>query len=487
MRRWRSAIGGRGVALGLAGLLAAGIALRVALLIAWRPGFLGNLDSTLYLSAANVNLFRDQGRPSGYPLFLHVLHGLVGQLSFTVVVQHALGVATALLLFLTLRRVVPAGWGLVPAGVVLLAGPQLFLEHALLSESLFTCAVVAATYCAVRVLDGRAFPWAHLAGALAATAACVRSLGIALPFLLVGWLLLCAPGGWRPRLAVAGTVALCAWLPLAAYVVLAKREAGYVGPSLTRNGGLLLYAGVARFADCAKFTPPPGTRGLCEARPPSQRPGHFWYFLGRGSPPQRTFRTTFFLRPEQDKRLSAFARAAIVHQPLDYLRDTVSDLARYWSSEVNYLGAYDGQTYGAFTESLLGEAQYEAARIASEWYGTGDVATRAGALDALRAYERRTRLEGPAFMALALLACAGLPLARGRRLQVGLLLLGVTLLTVVAPIASSYYEARFAIPGYGPLAASGALGAACIWERLSARRQARRSGSSLGTRHEVPA
>src|SRR3569623_1563185 len=41
---------------------------------------------------------------------------------------------------------------------------------------------------------------------------------------------------------------------------------------LSRNGDWHLYARVAPFADCTKFTPPPGTETLCETTPRAARP-----------------------------------------------------------------------------------------------------------------------------------------------------------------------------------------------------------------------
>jgi hypothetical protein len=46
---------------------------------------------------------------------------------------------------------------------------------------------------------------------------------------------------------------------------------------------------VGQFADWTKVTPPKGTEGLCETRPPSERPGTDFYVWSAGSPAQRTF------------------------------------------------------------------------------------------------------------------------------------------------------------------------------------------------------
>jgi hypothetical protein len=373
---------------------------------------------------------------------------------------------------------------LVPAAVVLLAGPQLFLEHALLSESLFAFLAAAICYCALRALDAGPLPWGLLAGLLAACSACVRSVGLVFVVVVVVWLLAATPGELRRRLAVGGAAALAAWLALALYVVTAQREAGYVGPGLTRVGGLHAYSGVAPFADCSRFTPPPGTRGLCERRPFAQRPGPIWYQLALGSPPGRLFRTQFALTPDQDKRLAAFARAVVVGQPLDYLEHVGKELTRFWDSERYWRARWDGESYPNFMGTLWRPVLADIVAVGRSWYTTGDIATRHGLWSAYQSYERATRLEGLAFLLLVLLALGGIPLARGRRLAAGLLLTAMALAALVTPIAATYFDARFAVPGYGTLAAAAAVGGATLWERAAAWR-ARRPALSRRSRAEV--
>src|SRR3954447_20060980 len=81
----------------LLALVAGGVALRVAIMVAWRPAFIGFADSGTYIDAARGGLFKDPLRPVGYPLFLRVVHALSAKLSVTILVQHALGVMAALL------------------------------------------------------------------------------------------------------------------------------------------------------------------------------------------------------------------------------------------------------------------------------------------------------------------------------------------------------------------------------------------------------
>jgi 4-amino-4-deoxy-L-arabinose transferase-like glycosyltransferase len=468
---WPARASDRALLLALGALLVAGIALRVGLVLARSPAFLGNGDSFFYLFSAQGTLFADLLRPAGYPLFLRLPHLVSSDLSFTVLVQHALGVGTAVLLLLLVRQVVSAGWALLPAAVVLLAGPQLLLEHAPLADAPFTFMVVAACCCAYRALEARPLLWAGLAGLLVAAASCMRALGLLFAALLVVWLVCAVPGSVRWRLLVGAIAASCAWLVLATYMIAASEARAPVGLGLSRMGGLNLYIRVAAFVDCERFTPPAGTRDLCEERPPSQRPGPYWYTLSPESPGLQRLDKP---RPAANAALTRFTRAAILHQPGDYLRAVGTDLSRFWSSDAHY-APLEGESYDVSTRILLTSHYHLTPSAVADWYDTGEVRTRGGLLRALRDYERHTRLEGPALMALVLLALGGLPLARGRRLKLGLLLLGASVVALVAPVATATFAARYAVPGYGFVAATAALGAASLWERvrgLAGRRRA---------------
>ncbi len=473
-RRWPAAPGERKVVAALGLLLVAGIALRLTLMAAQSPALLGYDDTLVYLGSARDHLFGVPSSPVGYVVFLRAAHWVWGSLAFLVGLQHLLGVAMALLLFATVRRVAPAGWGLIPAAVVLLAGPQLLLEHAPLSESSFAFLVTASCYCATRALTGGSAPWGWAAGLLAATAGCVRSLGLALVVLVVLCLVLGTRGGWRPRLGAGVGAALAAWVLIAPYVIATKHEVGYVGPGLTRASGWALYARAAPFADCGRFTPPAGTTALCERRPPSKRPEARHYALF-DSPAERAFGRPPYASPRENRALTAFARAAILHQPLDYLGDVGDDLGRYWSSEPRTSGA-TGESYGVLARHLATLPPTTAA-FTAKWYSTPPEPGDAGLASGVREWERRTRLEGPLLVLLALAALLGLPLARGPRLAVALLLVGTSLLSLVGPVASAFFDARYAVPGYGPLAASGALGGASLvgWVRARRRRDTERT------------
>ena len=99
-----------------------------------------------------------------------------------------------------------------------------------------------------------------------------------------------------------------------------------------------------------------------------------------------------------------------------------------------------------------------------------------GLLDGLESYERHTRIEGPLFCVLLLLALAGPFAARGRVRAGSTLFTLVALGLLVAPVATTSYDARLAIPSFGVLGAAAALGGSAIWGRARQRASRRRSG-----------
>src|SRR3712207_2599961 len=113
------------------------VVLRLLAMSSYGPAFLGYPDTSFYISAANHGEAEDPFRPGGYAAFLRAFHSL--GITGTVLVQHLLGLATAALLYATVRRVGGSRVvALFPAAALALCGSQVMIEHALLSEPLFT-------------------------------------------------------------------------------------------------------------------------------------------------------------------------------------------------------------------------------------------------------------------------------------------------------------------------------------------------------------
>src|ERR1039458_8036033 len=85
------------------------------------------------------------------------------RLAWAIALQHVFGLASAVLLFLAVRRAGgPLSLGLLPAAVVALNGAEMFLEHSTLTESLFIFLQSLAIYFGVRAAGARLPIWAAL-------------------------------------------------------------------------------------------------------------------------------------------------------------------------------------------------------------------------------------------------------------------------------------------------------------------------------------
>jgi hypothetical protein len=423
----------------LATLLAAGVVVRAWSLVTWRPAFIGYYDTAPYVGAARGALFSDPFRPAGYPGALRLLHALSDRVTAVTVVQHALGVATALLLYGALRGVARnAWWALLAPAVVLLDGFQVLMEHAVLSDTLFVFLLTGALYAALRARRGP-LRWAIAAGALIASAATVRTVGLFVVPVVPAALLS------RSRM---GLIRLAAAAAATAAVLVAYLHAG----SISQAPGWSLYARVGQFADCTRFRAPAGTRRLCETSAPAARQSTDFYYWSPHSPAQRAFGAP----PAGDRLVGAFAHAAIRAQPLGYLSTVAHDFARYVAP-----GSFRRPRAGETQEQYLSQAQrpnelrFLGGELRTYYRGVG-AARRDGAALTI-GYVRATLVRGP-LMALLLVLAAVAPLVtRGDRRVAAALLAVTAFVLLLVPVATQVYDARYALAALGPLSAAAAL------------------------------
>jgi len=445
----------------IAGGFAAGAAVRIWFAADYRPAFLGNDDSATYAWAAGHDLFHSPVRPAGYPVFLRLVHAVAPDLTSTIVLQHLLGLATAALLYGLLRRVGVSTWlALLAAAVVLFDGLQIFLEHSLMSDTLFEFLVVAALYAAVRAAEAGAWPWLVASGALMGLSATVRTLGIFLVAALALWMLL-ERGRLRDRITTTATSAGVAAGVVVVYLLVQWSATGVLG--LTQADGYNLYSRTATFADCSRFTPPSGTRILCEATPRARRPGGIFYEWDPGSPANRAFGGM----PHRSDRLAAFSRAAILHQPFDYLEAVGRDLYRYVNPAAFY-GVWDGGSPDQVIEYGRGPQREARAQsfVAAYWSTNGFIRRDVGGLID---YAKTAEVPGGGLLGLLLLAGSAPFIARGRARRVAALLLATAVILLVVPVASLLYDGRYTLPAYAPLAGGAALALQALGDRLRRR------------------
>jgi hypothetical protein len=466
----RAATVARRVPIALAVLLVAGIALRMVVWIAYSPAVLGWADSTVYLLMAREGLFIDAVRPAGYSMFLQGIHWVWADVDLLILLQHLMGLGTALIVYATVMRLTGPVWAAAAgAAAVLLSIDQVALEHALMSETLFTLLFAAVLYAAVRALDDprplvgvltTQHAWLATAGTLLGLGAWVRAVGAGLIPVLALWVALAVPGRWWERIgrgALAGGTAVAI---LFVYFALNNSSSGHFG--LTQATGWALYSRSAPFADCDRFDPPAGLEALCETTDPDARNGPDFYGWEQGSPAVRMFGGP----PLGNDTLLDFAREAILNQPADYARAVAKDTTRYFVPNLA-VNPYDGVGYDSLDiERRSPVIDQDVSGRINDYYADEAVAIDGG-VGTLGAVQDWLRVQ-PALMGIALIAgVIGVALGNRRQRWGLVLLLGASLALLLLPSATASYNARYAIPIGGPLIAAGALGAWLLIRRLA--------------------
>jgi hypothetical protein len=424
-------------------------------------------------------------------MFLSALHWITPHLLLVTIVQHVMGLATAVLLFATVRRCSgSAVLGLAPAAVVSLGGTEVFLEHAALAEALFTFLLAVMLYAAVRACRG-SFLWGLLVGACAGLTVTVRGAGSIIVPVVFFWLLFCR-GLPSKQTALAALLTLVVALGvIGGYIGWRHADTGLSG--LTTNANWNLYGRVAPFADCTKFTPPAGTEGLCDPTPPSARLGRFpqqgpgpgpggdrWtsehYIFFEVSPAQKLFGPPYLVSsdPKAMAKLQKWSLAVIRHQPLDYLDAIWNDSVRLVLPEHHSLGDLSADENIAF---LLGgpDLKTGANDFVDYWQNRyyPNEEHHQGDMTQLRDYEVLTRVEG-GWMLLLLVFAACAPFVVPRRARAGAWLLVLTAFALLwFPIVTKGYDFRFVIPALGPLFGAAVLGAWPIARRIRDRLKVR--------------
>jgi hypothetical protein len=443
---------------------AVAIALRIILMIGAAPALLTYPDERSYVHAAAAGLFANPFRPAGYSLFLRLVHLFSSNLFVTVGVQHLIGLATGIAAYALARRIGCGRWtALLPAVLIVWSGDQLYLEQILLSDGLFLTILVLTCYCALRVPAARGpalapgLGWAVAAGVLAGALVTVRTIGVPVAGVVVIWLLVAGGSDWRRRLAVAGSAGLVCAAILVSYAFAQQSATGVFG--LTRFSGWPLYGRVAPFADCRRFTPPPGTRGLCQATPACTRPGQLYYIWDPNSPAHRLFGPP----PTDGGKLGAFARAAILGQPGDYLFVVGRDLVRFLDPQINpgadWSGGYGGVSLNERVPSIV------AANLPSTraYWGPVTVHTDTTIVNALERWRRIVRVHGWMLVLGLLFTVAGIARAPDRSTRRGLVLLLASALSILVGTALvAGYNYRYGIAPAALLMLAGSRGVEMI-------------------------
>ena len=468
----------------LGALLIAGIALRIWISFAVTPAAANLSDTAVYVDMADNSLFTDPIRQAGYSVFLRAAHLLSAEIEVTIVLQHLLGIATAMVLYATVRRAGGPAWaGLIAAAAVLLSIDQIFLEHSLMSETVFTLLLVVALYAATRALVEGAE--ARRIGPLSERSAWLLAAGVALGFVpwlrLVGlplvavvplWALVMVPAanGIR-RVGNAALVAVPAVLLVLAYATLSAAGAGKF--ELAPSSGWGIYARSAQFADCSKFDPPQGTESLCEETPPDERNGPDFYFFEPESPAVELYGGA----PAGNDQLAAFGRRAILASPFAYAEAVARDFARFFIRPTKGRRDFAGPAYEALeVDRYAGTTEEDTIRIISTYYSPQEYSINASA-STLGAVQHVLRFHPTLMLISLLLGALALFSERGPRRALVALLLACAVALLLTPSMLTTYGARYAVPVGGLLAAASALGLATLIRVWRERRERRHTAS----------
>src|SRR5262252_8262160 len=450
-------------------LLAAGLVLRVLALLAYRPALF--LDATRYLYNSYGN------DPVGYEGPLRAILWAAGNFDAVAAVQHLLGMAMAVVIYLLLlRRGAPRWLAALAIAPVLLDAYQLQNEQTILPGTFFQALVVAAF--ALLLWQPEA-SWRRTvaAGLLLGTSAIIAQVGEALILPAVIYLFVAGGGG---RQVIGKAAALCAAfaVPILAYCTINLVATGDF--FLSHTGVTSVYGRMAAAADCATLRLPPAEQPMCPTRA-QQAQGPDSLEFDQDSPVQAYYAD--LPRDRVDALITDFNHRVLTQQPLRVLRAYARDVVRLFaltrdgSPGVTAISRWQFQTaYPYFPP----HASRQVVDTATDRFGGGRPAVWAPGARFLRGYQLHGGYTpGPL---LALCALAGLAgsvslVARGRAARLArepalaCLLFFASAASVLLVSDLFEFSWRYQLPALVTLVPAGALGVTVLL-RVAGARQA---------------
>jgi hypothetical protein len=318
--------------------LAVGAVLRLFAVLGY-PGalwFAG--DSYVYLGAA-LRPQPNLSKSTGYSLFLRALLPF-HSLTLVTIIQHLMGLAVAVMIYVLLRRNgVAKLWSTVASLPVLLDGYMIENEHQIMAESLFTFLLMVAM---LLLLWRSETKWwvALIAGLLVGYAVDVRTEGAIVIVLFPLFLLI---RGWRNLRGwiAAILMGIGCLLPVGAYASWFHARTGHYATSMAT--GFYLWGRVSSFADCAVIKPTGAEAQVCPKEPLTKRtaPGNFiWHATELHNTNSYVYKTGGPVTPANNKLLTDFAIHAVEAQPLGYVKTVVKDtMLSFGFPRIAYPGA----------------------------------------------------------------------------------------------------------------------------------------------------
>ncbi len=451
-----------------AALLAGGVALRVLAQLAYRPALF--LDAERYLYNAYGN------DPVGYEGPLRTIL-LVGNFDAVVAVQHLLGLAMAVVIYLLLLRRGASRWLAALAMVpVLLDAYQLQDEQTIMPGTWFQALIVAGL--AILLWPPRA-SWrrAVAAGIVLGTTATIAQVGEALILPAVIYVLV-ASGGWRQAIGKATVFGLAFALPILAYCTGSYVLTGAF--SLSHVGGTSLYGRMAESVNCATIRLPSAERAMCPTKA-QQAQGPDWLEYAQNSPVQPYY--SKLPRAETNALVSDFNHRVLTQQPLrvldTYRRDVVKVFAIIRTTSPGDTPIYRWQFQTTYPYHPP-HATMPIVKSVTKRFGGGPPTVWRPVATFLRAYQLGGGYTpGPLLVVFTLTGLAGSAALLRRRADPGTRQLALACLlffasAVSVTLVSDVFEFswRYQLPALVTLAPAGALGIAVIFRSIRRRRWA---------------
>lgn len=464
------------------GILVLGaLVLRAWAMAGVRPITYGLYDSGTYLAGAAGGrpggLFYDVHHPVGYSVWLRIVGALTDSGTVLAMSQHALAVIAGVVLWFALRRLgLPLLLSAIGAALVLWNPEAVQLEHSIMSEALYIPALVlafsGAAY-AARSTGRAAAVCGFGAGLAAAVGYTARYPGLAWVPLVVVLIVVLRPWAERRRAVLPAACAVVgAVLVLVPYGV-AQSRALDIGFEFTPGAGWNAYANIASDADCSKFTPPPGTRKLCDRTPPAKRPKATEFYSWDHSSPAFRLEPRGF--PHSDDLFAAFAAAASpsVAKARNEADPAPTPLAQI-ESVVDGAENYTGSSAGALSPMAGRNPPIEANEqaIAAPLFALAPIGTQS-LVTTYDDVKGVVRIHGWMVGAALVITVLGLAFARGFRLAA----LACWLFVAANWYAAAGYNARYAVPVNIVALLASILILAGVWRTWAARRGPRTASS----------
>ncbi|RRO18376.1 glycosyltransferase family 2 protein [Saccharopolyspora rhizosphaerae] len=462
----------------LALLVLAGLVLRTITQLAYRPALL-YIDSFRYLD--DVGVFYPGGiNPVGYEWFLWPLLG-IGGLTGVAVVQHLLGLALGVGVYVLLRRFGVREWlAALASAPVLLDAYQLQIEQLIMSDLLFQVLLLAAVY--LLCWWGPPTPKvAAVAGGVLALSVMVRSVGLTLVLPAALFVLLATglrpPGGWRPRLIATGALVAGFTAAVLGYALFGAMIAGKFGVGGSGGGGVL-FGRAAVVANCHELDLTRQEQLVCpdEPREVRERIGIDFYLH------------VWDVQANVDKLLPkgmdvgaaqrSLTREVVLNQPLDIAGGVARDFFKGFApTRTQSVGDVPLDRW----QFQLHYPLYAPSWYVHEWaelYDDGGLHADRDLASFLRGYQLGGGYTPGLLLGGALLLATAAVLGAGRARRSGLravALLPAGLATTALLTASIMeFSWRYQLPGLVLLPLAGALGATAIFGRPRALRTAHR-------------